>query len=97
MAQDNRNDGTRIFWKNLASGGVAIVPVVGPLLKAAIFDTCAVLVAFNEVLPEIADSVLINHTFKLQFKPLIDQNLVPVAYNREELLSWINRSMEQRK
>ena len=43
MAQDNRNDGTRIFWKNLASGGVAIVPVVGPLLKAAIFDT------FNEI------------------------------------------------
>ncbi len=43
MAQDNRNDGTRTFWKNLASGGVSIIPVVGPLLKAAIFDT------FNEI------------------------------------------------
>ena len=43
MAQDNSNVGSRAFWKNLASGGVAIIPVVGPLLKAAIFDT------FNEI------------------------------------------------
>ena len=39
MAQDNRNVGTRAFLKNLASGGVSIIPVVGPLIKAAIFDT----------------------------------------------------------
>ncbi len=39
MAQDNSNVGTRPFLKNLASGGVSIIPVIGPLLKAAIFDT----------------------------------------------------------
>ena len=39
MAQDNRNVATRAFMKNLASGGVAIIPVIGPFIKAAIFDT----------------------------------------------------------
>ncbi len=39
MAQDNRNVGTRPFLKNLASGGVSIIPVIGPFIKAAIFDT----------------------------------------------------------
>ena len=39
MTQDNRNSGTGIFLKNLASGGVSIIPVVGPFLKEAIFGT----------------------------------------------------------
>lgn len=39
MAQGNRNSAAGTFLKNLASGGMSIIPVVGPLLKEAIFGT----------------------------------------------------------
>jgi len=39
VAQDSRNSAAGTFLKNLASGGVSIIPMVGPFLKEAIFGT----------------------------------------------------------
>ena len=41
------------------------------------------------MLPEITDNSLYNWAFLKHFKPIVEQQLIPVANNREELISQI--------
>ena len=68
---------------------VVVQPASTIAIEAAIFDTPTLTVGFNEVLPEITDNSLYNWAFLKHFKPIVEQQLIPVANNREELISQI--------
>lgn len=63
-------------------------------LEAAIVDTPTLLVAFSPVDPEEMQRYVVGLHFKLHYKGLVDRDLVPVAWDRAQLVSWINRYLD---
>ena len=63
-------------------------------LEAAIVDTPTLLVAFSPIDPEEMQRYVVGLHFKMHYKALVDRDLVPVAWNREQLVGWINRYLD---
>ncbi len=63
-------------------------------LECAIFDTPTLLVAFSTVDPEEMERYVLNLHFKMHYQALVERDLVPVAWNRDDVVSWINRYLD---
>ncbi len=63
-------------------------------LEAAIVDTPTLLVAFSPIDPEEMQRYVVGLHFKMHYKDLVERDLVPVAWNREQLVGWINRYLD---
>jgi CDP-glycerol glycerophosphotransferase (TagB/SpsB family) len=63
-------------------------------LEAAIVDTPTLLVAFSPIDPEEMQRYVVGLHFKMHYKDLVDRDLVPVAWNRDQLVGWINRYLD---
>ena len=64
-------------------------------LEAAIVDTPTLLVAFSPIDPEEMQRYVVGLHFRMHYKALVERDLVPVAWNREQLVSWINRYLDE--
>jgi hypothetical protein len=64
-------------------------------LEAAIVDTPTLLVAFSPIDPEEMQRYVVGLHFNMHYKALVERDLVPVVWNREQLIDRINRSLEQ--
>ena len=60
-------------------------------LECAIVDTPTLLVAFSPIDPEEMQRYVVGLHFQMHYRGLVDQNLVPVAWDRAALIDWINR------
>ncbi len=60
-------------------------------VESAIFDTPTLLVAFSTVDPEEMERYVLGLHFKMHYKALVERDLVPIAWNRDDLLGWIRR------
>ena len=63
-------------------------------LEAAIVDTPTLLVAFSTVDPEEMERYVVGLHFRMHYRPLVEQALVPIAWNRDDLVVWINRYLD---
>jgi CDP-glycerol glycerophosphotransferase (TagB/SpsB family) len=63
-------------------------------LEAAIADTPTLLVAFSPIDPEEMQRYVVGLHFKTHYQQLVERDLMPVAWNRDELVGWINRYLE---
>jgi hypothetical protein len=63
-------------------------------LEAAIVDTPTLLVAFSPIDPDEMRRYVVGLHFKMHYKDLVERDLVPVAWNRDQLVSWINRYLD---
>jgi CDP-glycerol glycerophosphotransferase (TagB/SpsB family) len=63
-------------------------------LEAAITDTPTLLVAFSPIDPQEMQRYVVELHFKMHYKALVERDLVPVAWDREQLVDWINRYLE---
>jgi hypothetical protein len=63
-------------------------------LEAAIVDTPTLLVAFSPIDPAEMRRYVVGLHFKMHYKGLVDRGLVPIAWDREQLVDLINRSLE---
>ena len=60
-------------------------------LEAAIVDTPTLLVAFSTIDPDEMQRYVVGLHFKMHYKPLVERDLVPIAWNAAQLIDWINR------
>ena len=65
-------------------------------LEAAIVDLPTLLVAFSPIDPEEMQRYVVGLHFKMHYKALVERDLVPVAWDRAALVSWINRYLDDR-
>lgn len=63
-------------------------------LEAAIVDTPTLLVAFSPIDPQEMERYVVGLHFGMHYKDLVGRDLVPVAWDRRQLVSWINRYLE---
>ena len=63
-------------------------------LESAITDTPTVLVAFSPIDPEEMRRYVVGLHFKMHYKALVERELVPVAWNREQLVDWVNQYLD---
>ena len=63
-------------------------------LEAAIVDTPTVLVAFSPIDPEEMQRYVVGLHFRMHYKDLVERDLVPIAWNRAQLVDWINRYLD---
>jgi CDP-glycerol glycerophosphotransferase (TagB/SpsB family) len=63
-------------------------------LEAAIVDTPTLLVAFSTIDPEEMQRYVIGLHFRMHYRSLVERDLVPVAWDRGQLVSWINRYLD---
>ena len=63
-------------------------------LEAAIADTPTLLVAFSPIDPEEMRRYVVGLHFKMHYKALVERDLVPVAWSRDQLVDWVNRYLE---
>jgi hypothetical protein len=63
-------------------------------LEAAITDTPTLLVAFSPIDPEEMHRYVVGLHFRMHYKGLVDRDLVPVAWNADQLVGWINRYLD---
>jgi CDP-Glycerol:Poly(glycerophosphate) glycerophosphotransferase len=63
-------------------------------LEAAIVDTPTLLVAFSPIDPDEMQRYVVGLHFGMHYKALVERDLVPVAWDREQLVSWINRFLD---
>lgn len=63
-------------------------------LEAAIVDTPTLLVAFSPVDPQEMERYVVGLHFRMHYKDLVERDLVPVAWDRGQLVSWINRYLD---
>lgn len=63
-------------------------------LEAAIVDTPTLLVAFSPIDPEEMQRYVVGLHFKMHYKGLVERDLVPIAWDRAQLVSWVNRYLE---
>jgi CDP-glycerol glycerophosphotransferase (TagB/SpsB family) len=63
-------------------------------LEAAIVDTPTLLVAFSTVDPDEMQRYVIGLHFKMHYKALVERDLVPIAWDRGSLVTWINRYLD---
>ena len=63
-------------------------------LEAAITDTPSLLVAFSTIDPDEMQRYVVGLHFRMHYKALVERDLVPIAWDRNQLVSWINRYLE---
>ena len=63
-------------------------------LECAITDTPTLLVAFSPIDPEEMQRYVVGLHFRMHYKDLVERELVPVAWNRQQLVDWINRYLD---
>jgi CDP-glycerol glycerophosphotransferase (TagB/SpsB family) len=63
-------------------------------LEAAIVDTPTLLVAFSPVDPEEMQRYVVGLHFGMHYKSLVERDLVPVAWDCDQLVSWVNRYLD---
>jgi hypothetical protein len=63
-------------------------------LEAAIVDTPTLLVAFSPIDPDEMQRYVVGLHFKMHYKALVERDLVPIAWSREQLVGWINRYLD---
>jgi hypothetical protein len=63
-------------------------------LESAIVDTPTLLVAFSPIDPEEMQRYVVGLHFRLHYRALVERDLVPVAWDRAALVSWINRYLD---
>jgi hypothetical protein len=63
-------------------------------LEAAVVDTPTLLVAFSPIDPEEMQRYVVGLHFGMHYKALVERDLVPVAWDRAQLVNWINRYLD---
>jgi hypothetical protein len=63
-------------------------------LECAITDTPTLLVAFSPIDPEEMQRYVVGLHFQMHYKALVERDLVPVAWDRDALVAWINRYLD---
>ena len=63
-------------------------------LEAAIVDTPTLLVAFSPIDPEEMQRYVVGLHFQMHYKALVERDLVPIAWDRDQLVRWINRYLD---
>jgi hypothetical protein len=63
-------------------------------LESAIVDTPTLLVAFSPIDPDEMQRYVVGLHFRMHYKALVERDLVPVAWDRTQLVSWINRYLD---
>jgi CDP-Glycerol:Poly(glycerophosphate) glycerophosphotransferase len=63
-------------------------------LESAIVDTPSLLVAFSPIDPEEMERYVVGLHFKMHYRELVERDLVPIAWDRDELVGWINRYLD---
>ncbi len=63
-------------------------------LEAAIVDTPTLLVAFSPIDPTEMQRYVVGLHFEMHYKALVQRDLVPVAWDRDQLIGWINRYLD---
>jgi hypothetical protein len=63
-------------------------------LEAAIVDTPTLLVAFSPIDPDEMQRYVVGMHFGLHYKALVERDLVPVAWDRSQLVNWVNRYLD---
>jgi CDP-Glycerol:Poly(glycerophosphate) glycerophosphotransferase len=63
-------------------------------LEAAIVDTPTLLVAFSPIDPDEMERYVVGLHFRMHYKSLVERDLVPIAWDRAGLVSWINRYLD---
>src|ERR1044071_9390763 len=63
-------------------------------LEAAIVDTPTLLVAFSPIDPEEMQRYVVGLHFRMHYKDLVERDLVPIAWDRTQLVNWINRYLD---
>jgi hypothetical protein len=63
-------------------------------LEAAIVDTPTLLVAFSPIDPDEMQRYVVGLHFNMHYKALVERDLVPIAWNREQLVDWVNRYLD---
>ena len=63
-------------------------------LESAIVDTPTVLVAFSPIDPDEMQRYVVGLHFQMHYKALVERDLVPVAWDRAQLVNWINRYLD---
>jgi hypothetical protein len=63
-------------------------------LETAIVDTPTLLVAFSPIDPEEMQRYVIGLHFRMHYQALVERDLVPVAWDRSQLIDWINRYLD---
>ncbi len=89
-----RADLTRTAWL-LRHADVMVNFATTLTLEAAIVDTPTLLVAFSPIDPDEMERYVVGLHFKLHYRDIVERNLAPVAWNRDELIGWINRYLER--
>jgi hypothetical protein len=63
-------------------------------LEAAIVDTPTLLVAFSPIDPEEMQRYVVGLHFRMHYRPLVERELVPVAWDRDQLVGWVNAYLD---
>ena len=63
-------------------------------LEAAIVDTPTLLVAFSPIDPDEMQRYVVGLHFRMHYQALVERDLVPVAWDRGQLVDWINRYLD---
>ena len=63
-------------------------------LEAAITDTPTLLVAFSPIDPEEMQRYVVGLHFRMHYKALVERDLVPIAWDGDQLVNWINRYLD---
>jgi hypothetical protein len=63
-------------------------------LEAAIVDTPTLLVAFSPIDPQEMQRYVVGLHFRMHYKALVERDLVPVAWDRAQLVDWVNRYLD---
>jgi hypothetical protein len=64
-------------------------------LECAITDTPTVLVAFSPIDPAEMERYVVGLHFRMHYKDLVERDLVPVAWNRRDLVTLLNRYLAE--
>jgi hypothetical protein len=89
-----RADLTRTAWL-LHHADVMVNFATTFTLEAAITDTPTLLVAFSPIDSAEMERYVVGLHFKLHYRDIVERNLAPVAWNRDDLIGWINRYLEE--
>jgi hypothetical protein len=63
-------------------------------LEAAITDTPTLLVAFSPIDPDEMQRYVVGLHFKMHYRGMVERDLVPIAWDRSQLIAWINRYLD---
>ncbi|MCA1644713.1 MAG: CDP-glycerol glycerophosphotransferase family protein [Chloroflexi bacterium] len=64
-------------------------------LEAAVVDTPTLLVAFSPIDPDEMQRYVVGLHFRMHYRSLVERDLVPVAWDRDQLVSWVNRYLDE--